>query len=140
MFSTNFIVYTNPVGKGRPKFRRVGNFVSTYTPKKTVTQEQEIAKVAKAAMGNEEPLETPLTVCIYFRMPIPKSYSKKLTKDCLDGFERHLKKPDLDNMAKLVLDSLNGIVYKDDSQIVNLHLRKVYAETPAIEVLVAEDL
>lgn len=140
MFSTNFIVFTNPVGKGRPKFRRVGNFVQTYSPKKTVTQEQEIANVAKAAMGKEEPLETPITVCIYFRMPIPKSYSKKLTKDCLDGLERHLKKPDLDNMAKLVLDSLNGIVYKDDSQIVNLHLRKVYAETPAIEVIVAEDL
>lgn len=140
MFSTNFIVFTNPVGKGRPKFRRVGNFVQTYSPKKTVTQEQEIANVAKAAMGKEEPLETPITVCIYFRMPIPKSYSKKLTKDCLDGLERHLKKPDLDNMAKLVLDSLNGIVYKDDSQITNLHLRKVYAETPAIEVIVAEDL
>ena len=140
MFSTTFIVFTTPVAKGRPKFRRIGNFVSAYTPKKTIDAEKEIAEVAKKAMNGHPPLETALTVCIYFRMPIPASYSKKKRQDCIDGIERHTKKIDLDNATKLVLDSLNGIVYKDDSQIVSLHMTKVYAATPAIEVLVTEDL
>jgi len=140
MFSVTFIVIGTPIGKQRPRFRRVGNFVQTYTAAKTKTYEQEIGDVAKKAMGSTEPLETPLTVCVYIRVPIPASYSKKRTQACLDGSEKPIKKPDADNVAKAALDAMNGIVYKDDSQIVNLHIRKTYAITGAIEVLVSEDL
>lgn len=89
-------------------------------------------------MGTEKPLETPVSVCIYLRMPIPASASKKKRSEYLNG--EHIKKPDADNCAKQILDAMNGIVYKDDAQIVSLHIRKVYAETPAIEVLVSEYL
>ena len=51
-----------------------------------------------------------------------------------------MKKPDLDNIAKCFLDGMNDIVYLDDKQVVNLHVTKVYAETPAVEVMVKEDL
>ncbi len=140
MFSTHFVVFGKPVPKGRARFRRIGKFVSTYTPKKTATYEQEVAQVAKTAMGKQEPLETPVTVCIYIRLPIPASYSKVRKKACLDGFEKPTKKPDLDNTAKSILDGMNGIVYVDDAQIVNLHVTKVYSETPAVEVLIVEAL
>ena len=139
-FMLTYIVYGEPVGKGRPRFARRGTFVSTYTPQKTKTYEDEIRMMAKAAMGASEPLDTPVTVAIYIRVGIPASYSKQKRKDALSGVLKPTKKPDLDNVAKCFLDSMNQIVYLDDKLVVNLHVTKVYAETPAVEVMVKEDL
>jgi Holliday junction resolvase RusA-like endonuclease len=139
-FMTMFIVYGEPVGKGRPRFAKRGNFVSTYTPQKTKTYEDEIRMMASAAMGSSEPLDTPVTVAIYIRVGIPASYSKQKRKDALAGTIKPTKKPDLDNIAKAFLDAMNEIVYLDDKQVVGLHVTKVYAETPAVEVMVTEDL
>lgn len=87
-----------------------------------------------------EPLETPVSVYLYFRLPIPKSHPKKRQEACLSGFERHTKRPDLDNLAKSVLDGLNGVIWQDDSQIVSLHLTKVYASAPGVDVYIREEL
>jgi Holliday junction resolvase RusA-like endonuclease len=135
-----YTVYGEPVGKGRPRFAKRGAFVSTYTPQKTKTYEDEIRMMAKAAMGSSEPLETPVTVAIYIRVGLPASYSKQKRKDALEGILKPTKKPDIDNIAKCFLDAMNDIVYFDDKQVVNLHITKVYAETPAVEVMVKEDL
>lgn len=136
-FQTMFKVYGEPVAKGRPRFTRQGR---AYTPKKTHDYESEVAAMAKAAMGSSEPLETPVAVYVYVTFPIPQSYSKKRTEACLNGFERHTKRPDLDNCVKAVTDGMNGIVYKDDSQITSLHATKVYGTTAIVEVMVREDL
>jgi len=72
----NFTVYGEPQGKARPRFRKVGNFVQTYTPQKTKSYEDEIKMFAKAAMGATEPLETPVEVFLYIRNSVPASYSK----------------------------------------------------------------
>jgi len=135
-----YTVYGEPVGKGRPRFARRGTFVSTYTPQKTKTYEDEIRMMAKAAMGASEPLDTPVTVAIYIRVGIPASYSKQKRKDALSGVLKPTKKPDLDNVAKCHLDAIQGIIIFDDKLVVNLHVTKVYAETPAVEVMVKEDL
>jgi len=140
MFNRSFTVETTPVAKGRPKFRRIGNFVSTYSPKKTKDYETVIKDAATACMNGHEPLETPVWCLLTFCMPIPKAYSKKRTKDCLTGIEKHLKKPDADNLAKAALDSMNGIVYKDDAQIVVLRVEKKYSMVPCILITVSEDL
>ena len=139
-FIVMYTVYGEPVGKGRPRFAKRGAFVSTYTPQKTKTYEDEIRMMAKAAMGSSEPLETPVTVAIYIRVGLPASYSKQKRKDALEGILKPTKKPDIDNIAKCFLDAMNDIVYFDDKQVVNLHITKVYAETPAVEVMVKEDL
>jgi len=139
-FITMFTVYGEPVGKQRPRFARRGNFVSTYTPQKTKTYEDEIRMMAKAAMGSSEPLDTPVTVAIYIRVGIPASFSKQKRKDALANIEKPTKKPDADNILKCFMDAMNGIVYLDDKQVVNIHLTKVYAETPVVEVMVKEDL
>ena len=139
-FMVNYIVYGEPVGKGRPRFARRGTFVSTYTPQKTKTYEDEIRMMATAAMGASEPLDTPVTVAIYIRVGIPASYSKQKRKDALLGVLKPTKKPDLDNVAKCHLDAIQGIIIFDDKLVVNLHVTKVYAETPAVEVMVKEDL
>ena len=139
-FIVMYTVYGEPVGKGRPRFAKRGAFVSTYTPQKTKTYEDEIRMMAKAAMGSSEPLETPVTVAIYIRVGLPASYSKQKRKDSMEGILKPTKKPDIDNIAKCFLDAMNDIVYFDDKQVVNLHITKVYAETPAVEVMVKEDL
>lgn len=52
----------------------------------------------------------------------------------LAGYEKPCKKPDIDNIAKVILDSLNDIAYHDDTQVVSLCVVKKYAETPRVEV------
>jgi len=139
-FIVTYQVEGNPVGKGRPKFARRGNFVSTYTPTKTRDYEDLIKDAARKAMGSNELLETPVTVAIYITVPIPQSYSKKRTEACLSGSERPIKKPDIDNVAKCFLDAMNEIVYKDDTQVLTLHIAKVYGTVGMVEVMVKEDL
>lgn len=138
-FSLTFHVDINPVPKGRPRFSKIGGFMRSYTPKKTSDYETEVRTQAQAVM-TREPLETPLAVYLYFRLPIPRSHSKKRQEACLSGSERPTKKPDIDNLAKSVLDGLNGVVWHDDSQIVSLHLTKVYARNPGIDLLIREEL
>lgn len=139
-FMVTYLVEGTPVGKGRPRFARRGNFVSTYSPTKTRDYEDLIKDAARKAMGSNELLETPVTVAIYITVPIPSSYSKKRTEACLSGSERPIKKPDIDNVAKCFLDAMNEIVYKDDTQVLTLHITKVYGTVGMVEVMVAEDL
>lgn len=135
-----FTVEGEPKGKGRPRFRRTKNFVQTYTDAKTKSYEQQIKDAATRAMGESEPLETPLSVFLYVRFSVPKSYSKQRTKDCLSGKEKHTKKPDIDNVAKQILDSMNDVVYKDDTQVIFLNVKKLYSTVPGVDILVREEL
>jgi Holliday junction resolvase RusA-like endonuclease len=139
-FMLTFTVEGDPVAKGRPRFSTRGQFVSTYTPKKTKDYELLIQEAAKQAMGSSDPLETPLKAFIYVTLPIPKSYSKKRFNDCLNGLERPCKKPDIDNYIKLLFDGMNGIIYKDDCQIVALEATKVYGTIGLVQVVVMEQL
>jgi Holliday junction resolvase RusA-like endonuclease len=83
---------------------------------------------ARQAIGASEPLQGALTVFLYLRYAVPASYSKKRKEACLRGVE-YPKRIDLDNVYKSITDAMNGIVYTDDSQIVEAHITKVYAET-----------
>ena len=94
--------------------------------------------MAKAAMGASEPLKGALEAFIYVTFTVPASYSKKRTEACLSDSEKHTKKPDLDNLIKICLDGMNGIIFKDDSQITSIHATKVYGEIAKVEVLVRE--
>lgn len=127
----------DPVPKGRPRFTRQG---MAYTPAKTKTYEEEVAILGKSAMNGLEPLTTPIAVFVYATFPIPESYSKKRREACLNGSERHVKRPDLDNVVKAITDGLNGVVYHDDSQIVSLHATKVYGTDGMVEVMIQEEL
>lgn len=135
-----FIVMGNPQGKGRPRFSRVGKFTKTYTDARTKMYEESIASAARLHMFPNEPLETPLCVRLDVYVPIPKSYSKKRTDACLKGEERPTKKPDIDNIAKAFLDAMNGIVYKDDVQVIRLLVTKKYHIQPHVIITVNEIL
>ena len=140
MMQIMFTIYGEPVAKGRPRFAKRGNYIQTYTPVKTKTYEDEVRLLATKAKGSGSTLEGSVSVFIYISFSVPQSYSKRKREACLSGEEKHTKKPDLDNVAKAVIDGMNGIIFKDDSQITSLHVTKVYAETPAVEVMVKEDL
>ena len=139
-FQVMFTVEGKPVPKGRPRFAKRGKFVSTYTPKATIDYELKASKAAKQAMGSSKPLETPVSFFCYITFPIPKSFSKKLVEDCLNGFVKPAKRPDWDNVAKAIADSIVGIVYVDDCQIVNAHVAKRYGTVGMVEVMVREDV
>jgi Holliday junction resolvase RusA-like endonuclease len=133
-----FEVPGDPHGKGRPKFARRGNFVQTYTDKKTTSYEDLVRFHANIAMVDLAPLESAVAVYIYIKLAVPKSYSKKRTEACLSGLERPIKKPDWDNVAKSICDAINGIVYIDDTQIVDAHVTKVYAANAGVDVGIKE--
>jgi Holliday junction resolvase RusA-like endonuclease len=92
---------------------------------------------ARQAIGASEPFKGALTVFLYLRFAIPPSYSKKRKEACLAGLE-YPKRVDLDNCYKSITDAINGIVYFDDSQIVEAHITKVYAETAGANIMVQE--
>ena len=139
-FMVTFKLDADPVGKQRARYARRGNFVQTYTPDKTRNYEALIKEAATEAMGSSEPLETPVNLYLYIRAPIPQSSSKKKVADCLNGFEKPIKKPDASNVLKSVEDAMNGVVYKDDTQIVNIHVTKVYSSLPGVDICVKECL
>ena len=139
-FMVTFKLDADPVGKQRARYARRGNFVQTYTPDKTRNYESLIKEAAIEAMGSSEPLETPVTLYLYIRAPIPKSLPKKRIEACLNGLEKPIKKPDASNVLKSVEDAMNGVVYKDDSQIVNIHVSKVYSSVSGVDVCIKECL
>jgi len=138
-FMVVFTVDGIPQGKGRPRFRRAGNFVQTYTDAKTKTYEEAIRSASGVAMGSASPLEGPVSVDLYIRVPVPQSYSKTRRAMCLEAVERPLKKPDIDNVIKAYLDAMNGIVYIDDTQVVRVSAKKTYSSVAGVDVCIMEE-
>ena len=115
-----------PIAKARPRFARRGKFVTTYNP-----QESEEGKWITIAMSQiEGPVEGPIYLECMFLMPIPKSASKKKQEAMDAGELKHVKRPDLDNLTKFCKDCLNGIAWKDDSQVVKMVAEKYYSTGP----------
>lgn len=139
-FIVTFNVEGNPVGKQRARYAKRGNHVSAYTPEKTRSYEALIKDAARQAMGSSSPLETPVSLYLYIRAPIPASATKKLLQAIASGDEKPTKKPDASNILKSVEDGMNGVVYKDDSQIVNIHVTKVYSSQSGVDICVKECL
>jgi Holliday junction resolvase RusA-like endonuclease len=127
------VVMGAPVGKGRPRFTRAGH---AYTPDKTRAYEQLVAWTAKTEMGSRQLIDGPVQLSFRAVFEIPKSWSKKKQTDALLGVIRPTVKPDADNLIKAVADSLNGIVYRDDSQITEITGSKRYGHQAFVAVTV----
>jgi Holliday junction resolvase RusA-like endonuclease len=134
--NVQFTVPGQPVAKGRPKFTNVGGFARAYTPKKTQDYEALVAGIAKRAMGSLAPAAQPIEIMLELRMEIPASWTKAKRLAAAMGTVRATKKPDADNVLKGIKDALNGICWVDDSQVVVLTVRKLYAADPCVVVAV----
>lgn len=129
-----FTVPGEPVAKGRARAFIRGGKIGHHTPDKTARYENLVRIVAKQAIGSAKPLECPISLRCAFWLPVPMSYSSKRRKACLNGSERHCKRPDIDNLLKSVKDGCNGVVWVDDCQVVEVSARKCYGETPGVDV------
>lgn len=120
----------DPMGKQRPKFNRWTK--SAHTPEKTMSYE---TYVKELYVTNRFPmLEGYIQVGITAFYRIPKSTSNKKRQQMLNNELLPDKKPDLDNVAKIICDALNAIAYLDDKQIVSLTVNKFYSEQPCVVV------
>jgi len=126
----HFVIPGEPKAKARPRVTTKG---ITYTPKSTVEYENWVKQCYLVKYG-QTMLEGEVKATIKAYFGIPKSISQKRKKLMIDGKVRPTKKPDADNIAKSVLDSLNGIAYKDDSAVVALQVDKYFDENPRVEV------
>lgn len=129
-----FVIPGTPVGKGRPKFARRGNFVTTYTPEKTASYENLVKVKAQEAMRGRPMIEGPVAVQIALFVTPPASWPDKKTRSALKHEIRPTTKPDMDNVIKGIFDAMNEIVWRDDKQVCELIVVKLYS--PAAEAKV----
>jgi Holliday junction resolvase RusA-like endonuclease len=121
-----------PQGKGRPRFTKTGR---VYTPAKTKAYENAIGWAARA-VHKGDPISGPVIVRVIANMPVPASWPKAKRASALVGDVSHTGKPDIDNLMKAALDALNGIVWRDDSQITFADVTKRYSSEPELVILV----
>lgn len=134
-----FSVPGEPKGKGRPRVVNAGGYARAYTPEDTLVYENQVKWYYKTAAGQFKfDDKTPLAVEIDAFYQIPKSTSKKKHIEMMNDKVKPTKKPDLDNVAKIVCDALNGIAYHDDSAIVDLRVRKYFNDIPSVNVTIRE--
>ena len=115
-----------PIGKGRPRFTRMGR---VYTPEKTRRYEHRLAAEASnwMVLRQLDPIVCPCKVMIKAQFEIPKSWTKK-KKAQAAALEINPGKPDIDNVAKIALDALNGVAFEDDQQVYDLKVIKRYGD------------
>lgn len=130
-----FVVEGKPQGKARARTfwnSRMGKMQSI-TPEQTRSYEDLIRWSYKAAGGTYYD-KTPLNVVVRAIYDIPVSFSKAMRKSATEGKIKPCRKPDSDNIAKAILDALNGVAYYDDSQVVGLTVKKEYGAVARVEV------
>jgi len=147
------IVTGEPVAKGRAQAsvvrRRDGSFVTgsngraviTHrTPAKTRSWENDARQLARIEMGTRKPFSGPMQVEVVAVFVPSRSWPAWKQQAALDGMVCHTGKPDADNLAKAAKDALNGVVWVDDAQVIDLRTRKVYGERAEVRIQVLEIL
>ena len=122
-------VLGKPIAKARARVTKSG---FSYTPEPTVSYEN-LIKLAWQESQQAKLPDVELSASLFFEFQIPKNKLSKFNKGvCIP----HTSKPDLDNLAKLILDALNGLAYTDDSQISFLQVSKIYSNEPKVIILI----
>lgn len=126
-----------PQGKARHRsaVRHKGNkvFVQQYSDAKTVKYETQLRIIGTQAMQGNPPFDGPISVYMTCFFPVPDSWSNKKRLEALAGRIRPTVKPDWDNVGKLC-DGLNQVCWKDDKQIVDGRVVKLYSTTPGVQI------
>lgn len=137
-----FTIPGEPGAKGRPRLSvdRYRGYPKIHTPDKTINYENlvilEYDKVYHEAELYAPKVMLELSIDAYYT--IPESISKKKKEAMAAGLIRPTKKPDIDNVLKIIADALNKVAYHDDSQIVSVCVNKYYSEKPRVEVALSK--
>lgn len=129
----NFTINAIPVAQPRARVTRWGTF-DPAKDRKTWTK-----CLIKEQLGLQEKLQCPIFLDLVFRMPIPKSSSKKIKQDIINEKMKHVKKPDIDNMIIFIMNAMSDLVYYDDRQIYRISAEKKYSEKPGVDITVLWD-
>ena len=130
-------------GAAVPKQRPRISGRRAYTPKRTKDYEERVLEAFRSSYQGFYPAfdkDTPVRICISIYQAIPKSWSKKKFLQAEQGEIVPLSRNgDIDNIAKSILDALNGFAYEDDCQVTTLIITKQYGIKPCAEVQLGED-
>lgn len=133
MKSITFTIPGKPRGKTRPRFSKGGK--NAYTDRATKEYEEQVAEAFRQA-GGQMAGWAAMKIKAYYLIP------QRTRKDILQGMAeeriRPAKKPDLDNVLKIIMDGLVGVAIEDDNQIVQVFIEKVYGQEPRVEVTLYE--
>jgi Holliday junction resolvase RusA-like endonuclease len=132
-----FTVYGEPVAQGRPRASTQGGFVRMYDPAKS-RDYKDYVRLAASEHSPATLLKGPLAVMVIAYRSIPKSFSKRKAALAEAGKIYPVSKPDADNYLKGVKDALKGVMWVDDSQVVDAFARKRYSHKPRIEVSIRQ--
>lgn len=141
-YQKQFVIKLEPMAQSRPRFARRGRSVVAYEKKEMKAWRAECSKLISEAFETEKLIEGPLKIDATFYIKPPKYiFSKKKNKKKLEAEEIFCsKKPDIDNYLKALLDSMTGIIFKDDGQVVECRARKLYSLNQRIEFEIKEEL
>lgn len=138
MTQISFFVPGTPQGKQRHRVTVIGGKARQYTPGKTAAYEGLVAHAAAQAMTGMALITGPVEVSeLRIRITPPESWSQKKKREALAGAIVPTKVPDVDNVEKAIFDGMNGVVWHDDKQVVDvLNKTKRYGEVPGVWVTV----
>ena len=136
MVVVTFTVPGSPVAKGRARAFKRGNHIGHYTPATTANYENLVKLVAVDGMKGKQIITGSASVTLDLFFQIPGSWSKKKKVAALNGDIRPTVKPDIDNICKALCDAVNGIVWQDDKQVVEMVIGKYYSDKPCAVVWV----
>lgn len=130
-----FTLSGNPVPQKQTRFTCAGGYPRAYDPSK---KDLEMIRWQVRPFAPAEPLMGPISLTLYFFLPIPKSTSKAKRDQMQRRILLPVCKPDEDNLAYLVTNALKKLVYNDDAQICEKHVYKSYDLMPRTEILVKQ--
>lgn len=133
-----FTIPGEPVAQGRPRAgKSFGGKTVLYDPTKSRNFKQFVSLIATQHKP-ESLLTGPVMVTADIYRSIPLSWSKKKQVKAAAGEIRPITKPDCSNIIKGIEDALNKIIWRDDSQVVSLTVRKWYSENPRVDIEIKE--
>lgn len=134
------VIYGEPVPQSRPKIARIGNRVIAYDPPKSKKYKDLVKLWATCQLKKVDGFKMftgAVCVDITFFLPIRPSWPKQKRLNAEYGVMRPIKKPDIDNLYKGLIDALTGIAWKDDSIITDVSMKKRYtADTSRTEITI----
>ena len=124
------------IGKGRPRLNSYTGVV--YTPTRTKDYESLVEQYFLIKYPRFKSLEGRIKINIIAYFSIPKTTKKADINEMLENNISPTKKPDIDNIVKAILDSMNKFAFKDDNQITKLEVEKKYAIEDKVYVKIEE--
>ncbi len=135
----SFFIPGEPVAQGRPRATTINGRPRMYDAPKSATYKNMVSMVASQKMLDKDLMNDSVSVIITVQKSIPQSWSKKKQAKAIEGTVRPTGRPDIDNYIKAVFDGLNGVVFKDDSQVTFIGATKQYSPTPGVSVVIFDE-